>query len=198
MYPEELKNYKIILASKSPRRQYLLKELGLNFRVDTSFDVDEVFPSKLSKMEIPVYLAELKANAYKNSISENEILLTADTIVWLNGKMVGKPIDWEDAANILKSLSGNMHEVVTGVCLKSLNKVKTFTALSEVYFKPLDDNEINYYINNYHPFDKAGAYGVQEWIGYVGVEKIHGSYFNVMGLPIQKLYVELLKFIKTS
>lgn len=195
MYPDILKKYTIILASKSPRRQYLLKELGFNFIIDTSFDVDEVYSDSLTKNEIPVYLSELKANAFKKPIAENEVLLTADTIVWLDGQMVGKPRDREDAVDILRSLSGNMHEVITGVCLRSNRKTKTFTALSEVYFKTLDDDEINYYIDNYQPFDKAGAYGVQEWIGYVGVEKIHGSYFNVMGLPIQKLYVELIKFI---
>ena len=196
MYPDILKKYTIILASKSPRRQYLLKELGLNFIIDTSFEVDEEYPDSLIKNEIPVFLSELKSMAYNKSIAENEILLTADTIVWLNGQMVGKPVDREDAINILRNLSGNMHEVITGVCLRSNNKTKTFTALSEVYFKPLDDDEINYYIENYQPFDKAGAYGVQEWIGYVGVEKINGSYFNVMGLPIQKLYVELINFIE--
>lgn len=197
MFPEKLKKYTYILASKSPRRYYLLKELGIDFTIVTNCDIDEVYPESLSKMQIPIYLAELKAKGYIKELHRDEILITADTIVWLNNELIGKPKNRTDAIGMLKKLSGNMHEVITGVCFTSYHKQASFTALSEVYFKSLLLKEIHYYVDTYKPFDKAGAYGIQEWIGYIGVEKIIGSYFNVMGLPIQKLYMELLKFINT-
>lgn len=185
---------KIILASRSPRRHRLLKELGLEFDIQV-VDVEEVYPKGLKREEIPVYLAKLKADAFPAlGITDDQLVITADTIVWLNGKVLQKPVDREDAVRILKELSGNMHEVFSGVCLKSKNKTTSFHACSEVFFRELQKEEIEYYVDTYKPFDKAGAYGIQEWIGYIGIEKITGSFFNVMGLPTQKLYDELLKF----
>ncbi len=195
MLLDKIKDYRIILASQSPRRQFLMKELGLNYEIILKEGIEEVYPSNLKGEEIAIYLAELKAKAYTEEVKEKTILITADTIVWINNEVLGKPTDRADAVRILKLLSGNKHEVITGVCLKTLNKSHTFTSLSSVFFKPLSDVEINYYLDNFKPYDKAGAYGIQEWIGYVAIERIEGSYFNVMGLPIQKLYVELEKFI---
>ena len=190
---EELKKYKLILASKSPRRQFLLKELGLDFEVRTK-EVDESFPETLKAQEIPLYLCQKKADAFDEELNDNTIVITADTIVWVEGQVLNKPENYEDAVRMLQLLSGKMHEVYTGVCLKSKHKTKSFYALTKVYFKELSRQEIDYYINNYHPYDKAGSYGAQEWIGYIAVEKIEGSYFNVMGLPVRELYEELLKF----
>ncbi len=191
-----LDNYDIILASQSPRRQALLKDMGINFRVILK-EVEETYPEGLSISEIPVYLAQLKASAFlDDEINDNTIIITADTIVCLEDKVLGKPVDKEHAYEILRFISGKQHQVITGVCLKSKSKIKTFSAYSDVYFRELSDEEIYYYINKYSPFDKAGAYGIQEWIGYVGIERIEGSYFNVMGLPTQKLYLELNKFIE--
>ncbi|MGD9993129.1 MAG: Maf-like protein [Salinivirgaceae bacterium] len=188
-----LNNYQIILASQSPRRQQLLKELGLNFTIEVR-EVDEVYPGHLQREEIPVYLAQLKAKAFENSISENQLLITADTIVWLNNQVLGKPTDFADAFKMLQSLSGNTHTVYTGVCLKSSKKESSFWAKTDVHFKTLSDEEITSYLNTHKPYDKAGAYGIQEWIGYIGIEHIEGSYFNVMGLPVQKLYEQLKQF----
>lgn len=193
MIHEKLKNYTIILASKSPRRQYLLKELGLNFRIDTSKSIEESFPDQLKAEEIALYLAEQKAKAFNDSLAEKDILITADTIVWLDGKVLNKPRNYKDAIEMLKQLSGQMHQVLTGVCISTVSKQVSFYANTNVYFKKLSDNEITFYIDNFKPFDKAGSYGIQEWIGYIGIERIEGSYFNVMGLPIQKLYEELNK-----
>lgn len=190
---EELKKRRLILASKSPRRQFLLKDLGLNFEVHTK-EVDESFSDDLKAQDIPLYLCKKKADAFEAELDENTIVITADTIVWVNGHVLNKPEDHPDAVRMLKILSGNMHEVYTGVCLRSTHKTKTFYSLTKVYFKPLSDEEIEYYVSNYKPFDKAGAYGAQEWIGYIAVEKIQGSYFNVMGLPLKELYEELLSF----
>jgi len=190
---ENFNKYNFILASKSPRRQFLLKELGLNFTVHTK-EVDESFSSTLKAQEIPLYLCKKKADAFDQEISDTTIVITADTIVWVDGQALNKPENYDDAVRMLKMLSGKMHEVYTGVCLKSKNKIKTFYALTKVFFKPLSDFEIDYYIKNYNPYDKAGAYGAQEWIGYIAVEKIEGSYFNVMGLPVKELYEELLLF----
>lgn len=183
----------MILASKSPRRQFLLKELGLDFEVRTK-EVDESFPETLKAQEIPLYLCQKKADAFDEELNDNTIVITADTIVWVEGQVLNKPENYEDAVRMLQLLSGKMHEVYTGVCLKSKHKSKSFYALTKVYFKELSRQEIDYYINNYHPYDKAGSYGAQEWIGYIAVEKIEGSYFNVMGLPVRELYEELLKF----
>jgi septum formation protein len=193
MHFEDLKKYHLILASKSPRRQYLLKELGLDFKVRTK-EVDESFPSEMKAQEIPIYLCKKKADAFDEELNENTIVITADTIVWIEGQVLNKPENFDDAVRMLKLLSGKMHEVYTGVCLKSKNKTKSFYALTKVYFKTLTQQEIEFYINNFNPYDKAGAYGAQEWIGYIAVEKIEGSYFNVMGLPVRELYEELLQF----
>jgi septum formation protein len=190
---EELKKYHFILASKSPRRQFLLKDLGLDFEVHTK-DVDESFPEDLKAEQIPIYLCEKKANAFDRDLDDNTIVITADTIVWVNRHVLNKPENYDEAIRMLKILSGKAHEVYTGVCIKSKHKTKSFYSLTKVYFKSLTDYEIEYYVKNFHPYDKAGAYGAQEWIGYIAVEKIEGSYFNVMGLPVRELYEELLKF----
>jgi len=225
---DELKKYQFILASKSPRRQYLLKELGLNFEVHTK-EVDETFPDNLKAQEIPLYLSQKKADAFKEDLSDNTIVITADTIVWIDNQVLNKPENFDDAVRMLKMLSGKMHEVYTGVCLKSKIKTKTFYSLTKVYFKTLSQQEIEYYINNFNPYDKAGSYGAQEClpagvnpcsedeiqflkalnkqdlienskkntkagIGYIAIEKIEGSYFNVMGLPVRELYEKFLKF----
>jgi septum formation protein len=195
MLAEKLKRYRIILASQSPRRQALLKELGMDFEVITNNEIEESWPPELSKEQIPVYLAELKASHIMPDVPEDTLLITADTIVWLNGHVIGKPVDNTDAVRILKELSGAVHEVITGVCLRTGSRKRTFIASSLVYFARLSDEEINYYVENYRPYDKAGAYGIQEWIGYIGLEKIEGSYYNVMGMPVQKLYTELKNFI---
>ena len=186
-------HYNIILASQSPRRQQLLKDMGFDFKVIVT-DVDEIYPPTMPVFEIPVYLAEMKANALSKEIKENTLIIAADTIVTIDNDVLGKPKDEADAFNILRQISGRKHQVITGVCLKSALKQKSFYAESNVYFRDLSDEEIKYYITNYKPYDKAGAYGVQEWIGYVGIEHIEGSYFNVMGLPTQMLYKELISF----
>lgn len=190
---KDLAKYQFILASKSPRRQFLLKDLGLNFEVHTK-EVDESFSPDLKAEQIPLYLAEKKAMAFDAELKENTIVITADTIVWVNGQVLNKPEDYADAVRMLQLLSGKMHEVYTGVCLRSKNKMKTFYSLTKVYFKNLSLEEIEHYVTNYKPYDKAGAYGAQEFIGYIAIEKIEGSYFNVMGLPLRELYEELLIF----
>lgn len=189
-----LKNHKIILASKSPRRQHLLSGMDIPFTIDIK-EVEENYPSHLKGSEIALFLAELKASAFQDSIDDNSIVITADTIVWINDTALTKPKDFNDGVEILKTLSGNMHEVITGVCLKSKHKSTSFYALTKVFFKHLSQEEIEYYMNTYKPYDKAGAYGAQEWIGYVAIERIEGSYFNVMGLPTRLLYNELVKFL---
>ncbi|HNX54677.1 MAG TPA: Maf-like protein [Prolixibacteraceae bacterium] len=193
MFLHNLEQYEIILASKSPRRQQLLSDLGLKFTVQ-SMDVKEEFPAGLGMTEIPVFLAELKANAFLPQMKNNQLVITADTIVWLDGKVMGKPKDYSDGFKMLSDLSGKKHEVVTGVCLLSRTKKIVFYTISDVWFKNLAEDEIHYYLENYKPYDKAGAYGIQEWIGYVGVNRIEGSFFNVMGLPIQDLYEHLKNF----
>ena len=190
---EKLQRYNLILASQSPRRQDLLKGLNIDFNILVK-EIDEIFPSHLLKEEIPVYLGELKASAFDSDIKDNQLIITADTIVWINDSVLGKPNDYDDAFSMLKILSGNIHTVYTGVCLKSKDKTETFWAGTDVYFKNLNTSEIKYYLDNYKPYDKAGSYGIQEWIGYVGIEKIDGSYFNVMGLPVQKLNEALMNF----
>lgn len=192
----KINEFDIVLASKSPRRQQLLTEIGIKFRVVNHLDMDEVYPSVLKREEIPLYLAKAKASFYESYLEQNTLLIAADTIVWLENEVIGKPVDTEDAVRMLTRLSGNMHEVFSGVCLKTVSGEKTFFSSSKVYFRKISEEEIRYYVDNYKPFDKAGAYGVQEWIGYVGVEKIEGSYYNVMGLPVQKLYCELMLMIQ--
>jgi septum formation protein len=180
--------YKIILASNSPRRKELLSGLDLDYEVKTLPDVDESYPDKLWREEIPVYVARQKANTYKDFIEKDTLWITADTIVWLDGQVFGKPKNEEEAKEMLRALSGKTHEVITGVCLTTHEKQKVFHAVSEVKFAPLEEEEIDYYIKKYKPYDKAGAYGVQEWIGYIGVEQLNGSFYNVMGLPVKMLY----------
>lgn len=196
MLHKKLKDKKIILASGSPRRQFLLKEINVDYTVEYKTDIDESFPPHLKNEEIALYLAELKAKANSDLVKDNVILITADTIVLLKDEVISKPVDRDDAIYILKKLSGNMHRVITAICLVAKDKKRTFFSESQVFFKTLTEEEIIYYIDNYKPYDKAGAYGIQEWIGYVAIERIEGSFFNVMGLPVQKLYHELLDFIK--
>jgi septum formation protein len=190
---EKLKNIRLVLASASPRRQFLLHELGVTFSVRIK-DVEESFPAHLRREEIPIFLAEKKSAASLDTLTPDELLITADTIVWLEGKVLNKPSDLVEASQMLRMISGKMHEVVTAVCLKTLNKSKTFYTVSEVYFKNLTDEEIGFYLEKYQPLDKAGAYGVQEWIGYIGVKSIKGSYFNIMGLPVHELHAEMMAF----
>ncbi len=193
---ELIKNfpYKLILGSASPRRQDLLKSLGFEF-LNKPVKVDEtLWPKELKAQEIPVFLAELKADAYEEPLKEDELLITADTVVWCEGKVFNKPENFAEGKKMLETLSGKMHEVFTAVCLKSANKQTTFYDASKVYFKKLKTEEIEYYLTNFSPYDKAGGYGVQDWIGYVGIDKIDGSFYNVMGLPVKELYEELIKF----
>lgn len=185
--------YNIILASKSPRRQQLLNSLGVSFLVRTK-EVDEIYPENLSKEEVPVYLAELKALPFLDELLETDLVITADTVVCLGNEILGKPKDKQEAIQMLQKLSGKEHQVITGVCLTSKKKTHSFYSLTNVRFKMLTKNEINYYISELKPFDKAGAYGIQEWIGTIGITHIEGSFYNVMGLPIQKLYAEIQKF----
>jgi septum formation protein len=186
--------YKLILGSASPRRQELLKSLGFDF-LNKPIKADEsIWPKELKAQEIPIFLAELKADAYENVLKENELLITADTVVWGEGKVFNKPENFAAGKKMLEELSGKMHEVFTAVCLKSANKQTTFYDVSKVYFKKLKPDEIEYYLTNFSPYDKAGGYGVQDWIGYIGIDKIEGSFYNVMGLPVKELYEELVKF----
>lgn len=193
MLLEKLNKYKIILASKSPRRQSLLKELGVKFDIATK-EVDESFPDNLKAEEIPLYLCKKKADAFQEDLSDDTIVITADTVVWVGDQVLNKPENYEEAVKMLQLLSGKMHTVYTGVCLKSNSKIITFSASTNVYFKDLSQEEIEYYIKNFEPYDKAGSYGAQEFMGYIGVEKIEGTYFNVMGLPLKELYENLLSF----
>lgn len=188
---DNLKKYNIVLASNSPRRKELMSGLGIDYVVKTLPDVDESYPDTLQGTEIPAYISQKKADAYKSLIQPDKLLITADTIVWLNGEVLGEPKDREGAMNMLRKLSGTSHQVITGVCLTTGNWQKSFTAVTDVTFAVLTEEEIIYYVDKYVPMDKAGAYGVQEWIGFIGVESISGSYFNVMGLPVQRLYQEL-------
>ncbi|HRS54342.1 MAG TPA: Maf family nucleotide pyrophosphatase [Bacteroidales bacterium] len=188
------KNLNIILASASPRRHKLMQEAGLKFSVLIP-QVEEVYPSSISVEEVTLYLAKLKANFFKiNDFTDNTVIISADTIVSLDDEIISKPKSYEDAVYILKKISGKKHVVITGVCLKSKFKTLTFTVKTNVYFKDLTDSEIQYYVDNYRPYDKAGAYGAQEWIGHIGISKIEGSFLNVMGLPIKELYEYLIQF----
>lgn len=186
-------DYKIILASASPRRNQLMEDAGFRFEVKLKH-TEENYPAELLSEEVPVYLACLKADAFAGELLPGELLVTADTVVCLDAKILGKPADREDAIHMLQQLSGRKHTVVTGVCLTTCEKRKTFAARTDVYFKELTTDEITCYVDNYKPFDKAGAYGIQEWIGYIGIRKIEGSFYNVMGLPVQQLYEALKEF----
>lgn len=189
---EILNSKQLILASGSPRRQSFLKELGLNFKIELK-DIEETYPKHLKKEAITNYLALKKSHAFTN-LCEDDILITADTIVWFKHKALGKPENIEQAKEMLKKLSNHKHLVITSVCLKNLKKEKVFSCTTKVYFDKLSDKVIDYYLKNYKPLDKAGSYGIQEWIGFVGVKKIKGSYFNVMGFPVHKFYKELTAF----
>jgi len=195
MLIEKIKDYRLLLASQSPRRRDLLRNAGFAFEAIDGGDTDELYPPCLKGREIPLYLARKKSDAFYRELINNEILITADTIVYQNDEVLLKPNSAEEAKRILRRISGNSHFVFTGICLRSSQKSVQFVASTEVRFGILSEEEINYYIQNYQPYDKAGAYGIQEWIGYVGVEEIRGSYFNVMGLPVHMLYRELEKFI---
>jgi septum formation protein len=194
MIIDEINKYRIILASKSPRREQLLRELGLNFDIVVK-DYNESYPEGLIGDEIARFVAHEKALSFKDEISNNEIVITADTIVWCNNQVLGKPIDYADAIRILNEISGNTHEVITGVCIYSLNKEVTFSVSTKVIFEVLSAEELSFYVDKFRPYDKAGAYGIQEWIGIIACSHIEGSYFNVVGLPVQRLYKELQSFI---
>ncbi len=191
MLNEKFKNHRIILASGSPRRQQFLKELDVDFEIQLK-DIEEIYPEHLQAEEITNFLAKLKASAFENDLQQNDILITSDTIVWLNKKALGKPKDYDDAFEMITEMSGKTHKVITSVCIKTTEKEVVFYDETLVTFANLSSDEIKYYLNNYKPYDKAGSYGIQEWIGLVAIEKIEGSYANVVGLPTHRLYTELL------
>ncbi len=195
MLKERLKNHKIILASGSPRRQQFFKDLDLDFEIRLK-DIEEIYPDYLKAHEITDYLAVLKANAFEGELNENEILVTSDTIVWHKNKALGKPKDYDEAFQILKTLSNETHEVITSVCFKTTKNSTVFHEITKVTFSTLSEESIHYYLKKYQPFDKAGAYGIQEWIGFIGVSKIEGSYANVMGMPTDKVFDYLLNWNK--
>ena len=195
MLSEKLKDYNIILASGSPRRQLLLRDLDIKFSIELK-PIEEEFPSDLQHFEVSDYLAKLKAFPFKESLKDNDILITSDTIVWHEEKVLGKPTNFDDAFFMLKSMSGKTHEVITSVCFTTTHFKKTVNCITKVTFKHLSDDEISHYINTYEPFDKAGAYGIQEWIGKIGVSKIEGSYFNVVGFPVHLVYSTLKEIVK--
>ncbi|MEX6625731.1 Maf family nucleotide pyrophosphatase [Tenacibaculum salmonis] len=191
MLSNKLSNYNIILASNSPRRQELIKDLDVPFTIKTK-EVEEIYPENLKASEITDFLSDLKSKPFEDELTEKDLLITSDTIVWHNNKALGKPKNDNDAFKILKSLSNNTHQVITSICISNKNFKKIFNDTTTVTFKKLTDDEVYYYIKNYQPFDKAGAYGIQEWMGKIAITKIEGSYFNVMGFPIHKLYKELI------
>lgn len=191
---DNLKYYKVLLASKSPRRRELLSQLRVPFNVVSLGGIEEIYPDNLPAEDIPQYLANRKADAYLKNFSDNELIITADTLVILGNRVLGKPRDMDDARKMLAELSGKIHHVVTGVCISTHHKRITFSAVTEVKFAELSEQDIDYYVENFLPLDKAGAYGIQEWIGCVAVEWIRGSYYNVMGLPVHQLYKELSNF----
>ncbi len=193
MLREKLSNYNLILASGSPRRQHFFKQLDVPFSIEVK-EVEEIYPEYLKTAEITDYLADLKSKAFTD-LQENDLLITSDTIVWFEGKAIGKPKDRQDAFAMLKEMSGKQHEVYTSISIKSKSFQKIVNDETVVEFEDLMDEEINYYLENFAPYDKAGSYGIQDWIGLIGVKKIEGSYFNVMGLPVHKLYKELLKIV---
>lgn len=194
---KKLENYNLILASASPRRRQLLADCGIKFTLADKFECDETFPATMPCCEVAQHISALKSNAYPNPLSEKDILLTADTVVIAENKILGKPANRAEAVEMLTLLSGRKHTVITGVTIRTTTHTHSFSVESSVYFRALTSEEMDYYIDTYKPFDKAGAYGIQEWIGYVAIEGIEGSFFNVMGLPVQRLYVELDLFIET-
>ena len=191
---ENLKRYKIILASNSPRRRELLAGLGIDFEVKVLPFINEDYPIGMPVADIAEYIAREKADAYRRVMLSDNLIITADTVVIVGDEVLGKPLDVSDAHRMLRKLSGKTHQVVTGVCLTTFEEQRHYSVATDVTFKVLTDEEISYYIEHYRPFDKAGAYGIQEWIGYVGVTGLRGSYFNVMGLPVQRIYTELKNF----
>ena len=191
---DNLKKYKILLASKSPRRRELLQQLRLPFNVVTIGGLDESYPESIPKLDVPQYVSEKKADAFHSIMKDNELVITADTMVICDGYIMGKPEDSEDARKMLQFLSDKTHQVATGVTITTLTQRTSFTTVTEVTFCKLTQEEIDYYVDNYQPLDKAGAYGIQEWIGAVAVTGINGSYYNVMGLPVHRLYQELKLF----
>lgn len=195
MLLDDLKRYNVILASNSPRRRELLADLGIDFQVKTLKGVDESYPHDLPVLEIAEYISRKKAHAYKSQMSADQLIITADTVVILGDEVLGKPADDADARRMLRELSGKTHKVVTGVTIATTCNIKSFSAVTDVEFAPLSDEDINYYVDHYRPLDKAGAYGIQEWIGCMGVRHISGSFYNVMGLPLHRLYCELNQFI---
>ena len=192
---DKLKNYHLILASQSPRRRQLLADAGIEYSLAPRFECEELYPESLPAVEVAEYLSRLKSEAYPAPLADGDILLTADTVVVAGGEVLGKPVGRADAIAIINKLSGREHEVITGVTLRSAVRTKSFSSRSVVRFRVLSQEEIEYYVDTYSPMDKAGAYGIQEWIGYVGIEGIEGSFYNVMGLPIQRVYCELDSFI---
>ena len=185
------KEHHIILASNSPRRKELLAGLGMPFEVRVLQDIDESYPDDLPVSEVALYIAGKKADAYRATLADDELVITADTVVIVGDEILGKPVDEADAERMLRLISGRTHQVTTGVCMLTRETERRFAVTTDVTFKPLSDDEIHYYITRYRPFDKAGAYGIQEWIGYIGVTGLHGSYYNVMGLPVQRIYETL-------
>ncbi len=192
---DKLKSYRLILASQSPRRRQLLADAGIEFELAPRFECEESFSEDMPAIEVAEYLSKLKSEAYPQPLAERDILLTADTVVIAENRILGKPADRAEAIKMITMLSGHEHEVVTGVTLRTAERVKSFSVVSKVYFRELSAEEIEYYVDNYRPYDKAGSYGIQEWIGYVGIEGIEGSFYNVMGLPVQRLYCELNGFV---
>ena len=193
MLKEKLNKINIILASGSPRRQQFFKEMDLHYTIRLK-EIEEIYPEHLQAEEITNFLAELKASAFENELKENDVLVTSDTIVWLNGKALGKPKDYDDAFKMLQQLANQTHEVITSVCLKSIDKTEVFHCVTKVTFSNLSDEAIRYYLDNYQAFDKAGSYGIQDWIGLVGISKIEGSYTNVVGLPTEMLFQKLMNY----
>lgn len=195
LFLDRLNRCRLILASHSPRRRELLAGCGLKFTLADNYEVDERYPDDLPTDEVAAYLSRLKSEAFPRELSDSEILITADTVVLLQDRILGKPSGREGAIAMLRDLSGRDHRVITGVTLRCRDRIETFDSRTEVWFKPLTDEEIHYYVDTFQPYDKAGAYGIQEWIGYVGIERIEGSFYNVMGLPVQKLIARLEKFL---
>ncbi len=192
---EKLRNRRLLLASQSPRRRELMTGCGLPYELAPKYDCEEVYPADLAAEEVPLYLSQLKSHAYPAQLTPGDILLTADTVVVLNGRVLGKPHGRDEALRMLHDLSGHRHTVVSGVMLRTAEGEHSFEARTDVWFRNLTDEEITYYVDAFRPFDKAGSYGIQEWIGYAAIERIEGSFYNVMGLPIQKVYTELDKFL---
>lgn len=197
MLKDKLNTINIILASGSPRRQQFFKEMDLHYTIRLK-EIEEIYPEYLQAEEITNFLVELKANAFENELKENDVLVTSDTIVWLNGKALGKPKGYDDAFQMLQQLANQTHEVITSVCLKSIDKTEVFHCVTKVTFSNLSDEAIKYYLDSYQPFDKAGSYGIQDWIGLIGISKIEGSYTNVVGLPTEMLFQKLMNYAKTN